>query len=150
MRVIGLEARLHPVSHLGHLPSIPQDENTIIRNMLPHQGGAKVMTSWVKPSFKYPILLFLNALSKPSSHVASTSLPSPSIMVGLILLIMWATLTKGWLFTPRIRLWCVRSSLQALDRWQWGGLTVWQKDQYLLWGVNQGFWCKIPDLYSSS
>ena len=104
MRVIGLEARLHPVSHLGHLPSIPQDENTIIRNMLPHQGGAKVMTSWVKPSFEYPILLFLNALSKPGSHVASTSLPSPSIMVGLILLIMWATLTKGWLFTPRIRL----------------------------------------------
>ena len=79
MKVIGLRARLHPVSHLHHLLGILQDVNTIIRSLSPHQGGTKVMTPWVKPSFKYPILLFLNILSRPCSLVVSISLLSPSV-----------------------------------------------------------------------
>ena len=88
MKVIGLGVGLYSVSHLCHLPGILQDENTIVRNLLPHQGRVKVMTPWVKPSFKYPVLLFLKVLSRLSSLVISTSLLSPSIMVELTLLNM--------------------------------------------------------------
>ena len=155
MKVIGLGARLHPMIHSHHRPGILQDWGIIVRNLEPHQGGVRGMMPWVKLSFKYLALQFLSVSSKLSSLAVSTNLPSPSTMVVLTQLNMWATLTKEWLFIPRIKLWYVRFSPQALVHWQWGGLTVLRRGRYILlrsWPrpLRKDSWpvIKSPDLWT--
>ena len=50
---------------------------------------------------------------------------SPCTMKEQISWSMWATLTKEWLCTLRVKSWCVRCSHPAWSLWQWGGSMVW-------------------------
>lgn len=131
MAVTDPKAIFSPVNHSHHPPVALLDENIIVRNLVLRCGEARGRTPWVRLYFKFLALHFLSTLSRMSSLDASTGLLLPFIMVKLIMLNMWAILTREWPFALRIRPWCVKCSLRALVWWPWGGLTASRKDKYI-------------------
>ena len=39
----------------------------------------------------------------------------------------WASLTKEWPFTPKMRLWCAKFSRPTWGQWWWDGSTAWKQ-----------------------
>ena len=93
-----------------------------------HLSKAWEMTQWVEHLTKSPNHPS-HAKSREGDFLGdSLSQRSPRTMVGQNLWSMWATLTREWLCTPRMRPWCARYSHPIWSLWQWGGLIPWERD----------------------
>ena len=87
-----------------------------------HSPKAREAMRWAKCSTISQGHLSHIELRKGRFPGGSPNPHSPCSIVGQTLWSTWATSTKGWLCTPRMRPWCAKSSPLVWGLWQWGGL----------------------------
>ena len=79
---------------------------------------------WVRRWTKFPSHLLHIELREESFPVGLRCPRSPCTMVEQTRWSMWATSTRGWLYTPRMKPWCAKCFHPVWSLWRWDGLTA--------------------------
>ena len=89
-----------------------------------HLRSAWETMMWAKHSTRFPGCLSCVGSKKGDFLSGFLNPHLPCTTEGRTLWSMLATSIRGWPYTPKTSLWCVRCSHPVWGLWRWGGLTV--------------------------